>query len=117
MDVPIHILDGGDPSETQQVNASLFTHPRSGGLAVRPEGNSFLMTNFVRALTKILSLVLKYKSGVAQSVNHLTSAQVMISRFVGSSPTSGSELLAQSLEPALDSVPPSLSGQIGRAHV
>ena len=47
-------------------------------------------------------------SWVAQSVKHPTSAQVVISRFVGSSPTSGSELLAQSLEPALDSVPPSL---------
>ena len=41
---------------------------------------------------------------VAQSVKHLTSAQVMISRFVSSSPTSGSALTAQSLEPALDSV-------------
>ena len=46
---------------------------------------------------------------VAQSVNHLTSAQVMISQFVSSSPTSGSVLTAQSLEPALDSASPSLS--------
>ena len=37
---------------------------------------------------------------VAQSVKHLTSAQLMISRFVGLSPTSGSVLTAQSLEPA-----------------
>ena len=35
--------------------------------------------------------------------------QVMISQFVGSSPTSGSVLTAWSLEPALDSVSPSLS--------
>ena len=35
---------------------------------------------------------------VAQSVERPTSAQVMISRFVGSSPTSGSVLTAQSLE-------------------
>ena len=35
---------------------------------------------------------------VAQSVKPLTSAQVMISRFVGSSPTSGSVLTVQSLE-------------------
>ena len=42
---------------------------------------------------------------VAQSVERLTSAQVMISRFVGSSPTSGSVLL----EPALDSMCASLS--------
>ena len=38
-----------------------------------------------------------------------TSAQVMISRFVSSSPTSGSVLSAGSLEPASDSVSPSLS--------
>ena len=46
---------------------------------------------------------------MAQSVKHPTSAQVMISRFLSSSPTSGSELTAQSLEPASDSVSPSLS--------
>ena len=34
----------------------------------------------------------------AQSVERLTSAQVMTSRFVGSSPASGSVLTAQSLE-------------------
>ena len=38
-----------------------------------------------------------------------TSAQVMILRFVSSSPVSGSVLTAQSLEPASDSVSPSLS--------
>ena len=46
---------------------------------------------------------------VAQSVERLTLAQVMISRFVSLSPTSGSVLTAQSLEPASDSVSPSLS--------
>ena len=48
---------------------------------------------------------------VAQSVEleRLTSAQVMISRSVSSSPASGSVLMAQSLEPAPDSVSPSLS--------
>ena len=45
----------------------------------------------------------------AQSVQRLTSAQVMISRSVSSSPASGSVLTAQSLEPAWDSVSPSLS--------
>ena len=44
-----------------------------------------------------------------QSVKHLTLAQVMILQFVGSSPTSGYVLTAQSLEPALDSLSPSLS--------
>ena len=52
---------------------------------------------------------------VAQSVKLRTSAQVMISRSVSwsksvsSSPGSGSMLTAQSLEPASDSVSPSLS--------
>ena len=46
---------------------------------------------------------------MAQSVRRPTSAQGMISWFVGSSPTSGSVLTAQSLEPASDSVSPSLS--------
>ena len=46
---------------------------------------------------------------VAHSVKHLTLAEVMISQFVGSSPTLGSVLTAQSLEPALDSLSPSLS--------
>ena len=45
----------------------------------------------------------------AQSVECLTLAQVMISWFVSSSPELGSVLTAQSLEPASDSVPPSLS--------
>ena len=41
---------------------------------------------------------------VAQSVERPTSGQVMISRFVGPSPASGSVPTAQSLEPASDSV-------------
>ena len=45
---------------------------------------------------------------MAQSVEHRTSAQVMMSQFVGLSPASGS-VLAQSLEPATDSVSSSLS--------
>ena len=46
---------------------------------------------------------------MAQSVKCLTSAQVMILRFVGLSSASGSVLTAQSLEPASASVSPSLS--------
>ena len=46
---------------------------------------------------------------MAQSVKRPTSAQVMISQFVGSSPMSRSVLIVQSLEPASDSVSPSLS--------
>ena len=46
---------------------------------------------------------------LAQLVKHATSAQVMISQSVGSSPVLGSVLTAQSLEPASDSVSPFLS--------
>ena len=46
---------------------------------------------------------------VVQSVERPTSAQVMISQSVGSSPASGSVRTAQSLEPASDSLSPSLS--------
>ena len=46
---------------------------------------------------------------VAQSVRRLTLAQVMIIQFVSSSPTLGSVLTAQSLEPTSDSVSPPLS--------
>ena len=46
---------------------------------------------------------------VAQSVERLTLAQVMISQFVSSRPTSGSVLTARSLEPASDSASLSLS--------
>ena len=42
------------------------------------------------------------------SVERPTLAQVTVSGFVGLSPVSGSGLIAQSLEPASDSVPPSL---------
>ena len=46
---------------------------------------------------------------VAQSVKHPTSAQVMISWFMSSKPVLDSVLTAESLEPALHSVSPSLS--------
>ena len=46
---------------------------------------------------------------MAQSVKHLISAQVMISRFMSLSPVSGSVLTAWSLELAWNSVSPSLS--------
>ena len=46
---------------------------------------------------------------MAQSVKRPTSAQVMISQFRSSSPTSGSVLKALSLKPVSDSVSPSLS--------
>ena len=46
---------------------------------------------------------------MAQWVKHLTLDQVMISWFMGSSHTLGSVLTAQSLDPASDSVSPSVS--------
>ena len=46
---------------------------------------------------------------MAQAVEHPASVQVMILQFVGLNPTSGSVLTARSLEPASDSVSPSLS--------
>ena len=49
---------------------------------------------------------------VAQSVKCLTLAQVTISWFVSSSPALDSVLTAQSLEPASDSVSPSLSAPL-----
>ena len=52
----------------------------------------------------------------ALSVKLPTSAQVMISRFVSWSPTSGSVLTAQSLEPASDSESPSLSLPLPYSH-
>ena len=69
------------------------------------------MAGTAKHLTGNISLKIHIDRGawVAQSVERPTSAQVTISRFVSSSPASGSGLMAQSLEPASDSVSPSLS--------
>ena len=56
-----------------------------------------------------LSIISSRGAWVAQSVKPPTSAQVMISQFVSSSLALGSVLTAQSLDPASDSVSPSLS--------
>ena len=58
---------------------------------------------------KLLRIQIPWGAWVAQSIKCPTSAQVMISQFVSSSPAPGSVLTAQSLEPASDSVSPSLS--------
>ena len=60
-------------------------------------------------LSLILKLTLLWGAWVAQSVKRPTSAQVMILQSVGSGQASGSVLTSRSLEPALDSVSPSLS--------
>ena len=62
-----------------------------------------------RKVLKELVNIFSWGAWVAQSVKHLTSAQVRISWLVGSSPVLGSVLRARSPEPALDSVSPSLS--------
>ena len=49
---------------------------------------------------------------MAHSVECVTLAQVMISWFASLSPASGSVLMAQGLEAALDSVSPSLSAPL-----
>ena len=49
---------------------------------------------------------------MAQSVKRPTSAQVVISWFVSSSPVSGSGMTAQSLEPVSDFVSPPLSAPL-----
>ena len=51
---------------------------------------------------------MEWGTWMAQSVERPTSAQVMILQFVSSSPVLGSMLTAQGLEPASDSVSPSL---------
>ena len=66
------------------------------------------MNSLTSIFVGLLKTVLR-GAWLAQSVEHTTSAQVMISRFMGSGPTSGSVLTAQRLEPASDSVSLSLS--------
>ena len=56
-----------------------------------------------------LEFTIERGAWVAQLVKPPTLAQVMISRFMSSSPTSGSVLTARSLEPASGSASPSLS--------
>ena len=62
--------------------------------------------------TSQLKSAQKWGTRGTQSVKCLTSAQVMISRFMGSSPVSGSLLSAWSLEPVSDPLSPSLSAPL-----
>ena len=84
------------PAFSHSEERSPHLRERSGHIPVLTE----LLLDFIAGVTGIW---------VAQSVKHPISAQVMISLLVSSSPTSGSVLTAQSLEPASDSVSPSLS--------
>ena len=77
--------------------------------------NSIKIKHHFEGKFKRLFPTIKKKNGGAwgaQSVKHLTSVQVMNLGFVSSSPTSGSVLRAQSLEPASHSVSPSLSAPL-----
>ena len=65
--------------------------------------------SLLRYLTSYLKIINMRGTWVTQSVKQPTSAQVMISWFVGSSPTLGSVLTAHSLEPVSDSFSLSLS--------
>ena len=58
---------------------------------------------------KVIKIAISWGIWEAQLLEHLTSAQVIISWFMGLSPVLDSVLTAQSLEPAKDSVSPSLS--------
>ena len=71
---------------------------------------SFSLCPFpAHALSLCFSKINKCRGAwVAQSVKRPTSAQVMISRSMSSSPALGSVLTAQSVEPVSDSVSPSL---------
>ena len=76
----------------------------------------FLVITFIYiilgALLKNVLVSIEYGcwgAWVPQSVERPTSAQVMISGSVSSSPASGSVLTARSLQPASDSVSPSAS--------
>ena len=87
----------GLPAGGQHRTGSPHPPARQAGIAGEVSGTTALSSGTTRG------------AWVAQPVKRPTSAQVTISRFVGSSPTSGSVPTAQSLEPALDSVSPSLS--------
>ena len=73
-----------------------------------------LKSTILATLPGVFSLVYRnclipWGAWVAQLVKWLTSAQIMISRFMSLSPSSRPVLTTQSLEPASDSVSPSFS--------
>ena len=81
-------------------------------LTMDPKGMSTAMTDPFpehNGLKLMLTKVSNWCDWLAQSVRRQTLTQVVILQFVGSSPTSGSVLTAQNLEPASHSLSPSLS--------
>ena len=92
-------------------NRTLHSHWFFLSLASNLESSVHVLTQ--RRVGKYLGFAFNIESArdawVAQSVKRPTPAQVMISQFVNLSPALGSVLTARSLEPASDSVSPSLS--------
>ena len=90
------------------VNAS--EHHRIGGILISCDGHRQILSAPCLDINLQKTIKNEREGGawVAQSVEQPTSAQVMISRSVSSSPASGSVLMAPSLEPVSDSVSPSL---------
>ena len=93
------------PAATLTTAVSMLRKPDCTGPRSQKEwkGQEFSVFGFYK------KTIGKRGAWVAQSVKHPTSAQVMISQSVSSSPASGSVLTAQSLEPVSDSVSSSLS--------
>ena len=88
---------------------SINTSQRVGKYSVSPELCCVSCTNIHSlSLTATQEMSTEVQRGqgawVAQSVNRLSSTQVMLSQFVSSSPALGSVLTAWTLEPAVDSV-------------
>ena len=110
------LLDRGPfPGKTRMRVLSMKSTTERRGSKVWNSGGPLLYfcgRRVCRVISRVISLHFKWEgrgAWVAQSVKHLTLMQVLISRFIGSSPTMGSLLTAQSLEPAWNSVAPSFS--------
>ena len=90
--------------------SSLYSYQNLHFLVMETEANQCLNLGlFNSKIPAPKNDITRWGTWIAQSVKHPTSTQVTISQFVNSSPGSGSVLTAQSLEPAWDSVSPSLS--------
>ena len=70
---------------------------------------SLIVSLLIYQILTLLDLIDSRGAWVAQSVQHPTSTQVMITNLVSPSSAAGSMLTAQSLEPASDSRSPPLS--------
>ena len=80
----------------------------SGRLMWKSLKNKYSEWNLRKAMLMSIRIKEVWGTWVAQLVERLTLAQVLISLLTSSSPLLGSVLTAQSLEPAWDSVSPSL---------